>query len=371
MQIVANTTRMRAEVAFAADVDARDHCIVVVKGTFKAGTHGELILEDEQMPFFATDEHYGDPATTCVRYECDFALAKLRTDVIVVGKAITPTDRPVRTLAVRLEVNGRNKELVVHGERRWVGGGGTLMPSEPAAFTEIPVTFDRAWGGLDDARGPDRVEVEARNPVGVGFHPHRRGADVVGLPVPNIEPRARPISSPRERHEPVGFGCIGRGWQPRLALAGTYDTRWREERAPYLPADFDVGYFQCAPPDQQFPRFRGGERIRCVHMAREGAVDYVIPTLSVPVRFRFHDGDVERRAALDTVTLEPHLGRAMLVWRASAPMRNKPTALREILVGEQPAFGREGHIGYRDGKPVFAGLAATVAWLRARRGGRS
>ena len=368
MQISANTTGMLAELTVTSDKEARDHCVVVIKGTFQTNERGELSLAEEQQPLVTTDEHYGDPTTTCVRYECDFALAKPYTDVIVVGKAVAPNRQAVKQLAVRLEVQGRSKDLMVHGDRHWVTVLGMMSKSNPVPFTEMPITFDRAWGGQDDSRGPDRVEVEPRNLVGVGFHPHR--SRIAGLPVPNIEPLGC-STSPRGHHEPVGLGCIGRSWQPRVALAGTYDERWRNERAPYLPADFDLQYFQCAPLDQQFPRFRGGEKIRCIHMAEQEVVVYIIPTLNLPVRFRFRDTDVERTALLDTAIVEPHLGRALLVWRASVPLRKKLTALTEVFVGETPARANWQPIGYRQDKPVFTHLASASAWLRQRRGGRA
>jgi hypothetical protein len=156
-----------------------------------------------------------------------------------------------------------------------------------------------------------------------------------------------------------------------VAFAGTYGKRWREERAPYLPEDFDPRYFQCAPEDQQFPHFQGGEKIRCVHMAEHEVVEYTIPTLNVPVRFRFRDADVERKAVLDTVIVEPHQLRALLVWRASVPLRKKLTALAEILVGEPPQIKAILPISHRHGKPVFSRLSDAVRYLRQQRRGRA
>ena len=371
MHITANTTGMLAGLTVATDKDACDHCVVVIKGTFQTSAGGAMTLVEAQQPLVTADEHYGDPAFTCVRYESDFALEKPQTDVIVVGKAVAPPGRCVTKLAVRLEVQGRRKELTVYGDRRWTTTLGMVGISDPVPFAEIPITFDRAWGGFDDSRGPDQVVVEPRNPVGVGFHPHRSRARMAGLPVPNIEQLGRAIASPRDYHEPVGFGCVGRVWQPRVTLAGTYDKRWRDERAPYLPADFDTHYFQCAPLDQQFPHFQGGERICCIHMAEQELVEYVLPSWTVPVRFRFCDAEAERTAVLDTVILEPHLFRATLVWRASVPLRKKLTALRDVLVGDLPKCEGSRPVGYRNGKPSFAGLADAIRWLRQRREGRS
>ncbi len=368
MQIAQNTTGMQADLCVAADKDARDYCVVVVKGTFKTNSRGEMSLAEEQRPLVTADEHYGDPATSSIRYECDFALTKPLTDVVVVGKAISPSGQPVTQLGVSLEVQGRKKNLLILGERRWVRSLGSLFASKPIPFIEIPLTFERAFGGQDESRGPGQVSVEPRNLVGVGFHPHRRAALIDGTPMPNLEHPGQTISSPKDRPDPIGLGHVGRVWAQRIAYAGTYDARWRDERAPFLPADFDPRYFQSAPEDQQFPHFQGGERIRCVHMAAEPVVQYIIPSLRVPVRFSFVDHTVEHLGVLDTVILEPHRALAMLVWRTRVPLRKKLNALREIFVGEQPRGHLNKPIDYRNGKPMFRGIEAAIRWLRAGRG---
>src|SRR5690606_7641557 len=129
MQISANTTAMPAGLCVTADRDARDHCVVVVKGTFRAEPGGAMRLAEQQCPLVYADEYYGAPEASCVRYETDFALVKPMTDVIVVGRAVAPTGTPVSTLRVRLEVGERVKEAVVFGERRW-----TRTPVDPVEF---------------------------------------------------------------------------------------------------------------------------------------------------------------------------------------------------------------------------------------------
>lgn len=370
MQISLNTTQMQAGLTVATDKEARDHCVVAVKGTFETNSRGEMTLARQQRPLLAVDEHHGDPASTSIRYECDFALEKPLTDVIVVGKAISPSRQRVNQLAVRLEVQGRKKDLLVFGERCWVRSLGRVFPSDPVPFVEMPLTFERAFGGMDESRGPGRAAVEQRNPVGVGFHPHRTVAQIEGTRVPNLERPGQTISSPKDRPEPIGLGVVGRAWAQRLSYAGTYDTHWRDEQAPFLPADFDSRYFQCAPADQQFTHFRGGELIRCVNMAAAPVVQYVIPSLHVPIKFRFLDREVDQLCVLDTVILEPHLSLAMLVWRASVPLGKKLNTLLEIHAGEPPRAQPGQPMGYRNGKPVFGGLAEAIRWLQRSRGAR-
>lgn len=369
VQIVSNTTGMAADLCVQADAEGRDHCVVVVKGTFATRDDGTLSLAARQRSLVYTDEHYGAPETSCVRHECEFVRVKPLTDLLVVGKAVAPGGVPVRELMVGLEVDGRLKQALIVGERRWVRTIGGVVASTPLPFSEMPLTFDRAFGGQDDSRGPHDVAIEHRNLTGTGFHAHRGASEIEGTPLPNLEDPNQRVSGPYDRPSPVGFGCVGRTWLPRIRFAGTYDARWREEQCPFLPTDFDPRYHQCAPIDQQFERMRGGERIRCIHMAEQPVVQYVIPALDIPVRFEFEERVQTRSAELDTVILEPHCGEAMLVWRTSAPLGKRLVALRSISIGEPPRDEGREPLGYRRGKPHFAGLAATLRWLRGRRRG--
>src|SRR5262245_16089719 len=171
---------MLAGLSVPADKHGAEHCVVVVKGTFEPDSSGELQLAAEQQPLVYADEHYGDPATSCIRYECDFALEKPHAEVIVVGKAVAPQREPVRELMVRLEVDGRSKDVLVTGDRRWMRGASGVTASRTQPFVEMPLTYDRAFGGTDDSRGPERTDVEPRNLHGVGFNPHRSAEQLEG-----------------------------------------------------------------------------------------------------------------------------------------------------------------------------------------------
>lgn len=366
MEITRNTTGTVAGLFVAADKEGRDHCVVVAKGTFRTDAAGVLTLAEEQQPLAAVDQHYGDPATTSIRYACDFVLEKIQTDVVVSGMAVAPGE-PVRQLTVRLEVEGRVKELLVSGERRWVRVWRDLSPSAAVPFAAMPITYERAFGGRDESRGPGKAVVETRNLVGVGFHPHRAASEIEGTALPNIEDPARPLRGARDRCPPVGFGFLSPGAEARRRYAGTYDQHWVDHVAPFLPGDFDARFFQSAPEDQRFPLFTGGELIRCFNMAASPVVQYRLPVLAVPVSFRFVDRVEERAGVLDTVILEPHRGLVALVWRCRVALGKKPNALQEIHVGPQPgAEVADEPVGFRRGKPVFRGLAAAIRWKRRR-----
>ena len=100
---------MQAGLTISTDKDGRDHCVVVVKGTFIIGSDGKATAAEEQEPFVYADAHYGDPGTTSIKYECEFAPFKPRTDVLVNGHAYVPGGKPVKEVIASLEI-GRAKK---------------------------------------------------------------------------------------------------------------------------------------------------------------------------------------------------------------------------------------------------------------------
>jgi len=165
-------------------------------------------------------------------------------------------------------------------------GGWHLTEAELAE--NVPLLWEYAFGGSsvffnpcypEQAQEPFLLnQVCYSNPLGRGWI-ERRHLDVANslelpfkeLPAPQIELTESPIDrllttsqpdgdisaihmaeiSHALDYRPAGFGIVGRAWAPRLALAGTYDSEWQDNRWPGLPADFDFSYWNAAPADQQ------------------------------------------------------------------------------------------------------------------------
>jgi hypothetical protein len=371
VQIATNTTGMAAALTVASDKDGRDHCVVVVKGTFAIGEGGETRLAEEQEPLVYTDVHWGEPGTSGVRYECDFALEKPRVDILVNGTAFAPGGRAVDRLTVGVEIAGGRKELSIVGDRHFYVGALGMASSPPAPFVTMPITFDRAFGGID-ATHPDRAAAELRNLAGRGFWKYADRKRIDGTPLPNVEHPHHPLRAPGDTPPPAGFGVIARGWQPRIGYAGTYDQRWLDEKFPFLPDDFDPQHFQAAPADQQVSALRGGESIRCTNMTPEGVLETAVPRAEVPVELAFRDRKEVAQARLDTLLIEPDRRRMMLTFRASVPLGRKLNALREVIVGKRPLspaqrVTRETVEALPRGrKPHFASLEEFIAWKRGQ-----
>jgi len=363
MQITSNTTGMPAGLTIGTDKEGRDWCVVVVKGTFLVRAGGTAVLAEKQQPLVFADVHYGDPAKTSIRYECDFARLKPQADVIVNGHAYAPGGKPATSVDATLELGTIRKTIRVFGDRVWEQAIlRRFSPSRPAPFTKMPLVYERAFGGVDADKDGKRLACEMRNLVGVGFNAGLR-AKVEGTPLPNLEDPGHPIKDHRDAPPPAGFGVVGRGWQPRIRFAGTYDKQWLDERFPFLPVDFDDRYFLSAPADQQVPHLKGGEQVRCFNMTPEGTFALTVPELDVPITYRFRDREQQVEPLLDTVLIEPDERRVLLTWRASVLVGRKLNALQEIRIGQPPRPVR-----LPNGKRRFESLAEMVVWEKSHKG---
>lgn len=362
MQITTNTTGMLAGLTVFTDKDGRDHCVVIVKGTFAIHPDGAVTLAEEQHPLVYADEHYGDPGSTSIQYECDFAPFKPRADVIINGFAISPNGKPVREMLVGLQIGPVRKIIKVFGDRLWDSGLTGLRASEPKPFTKMPLKYENAYGGTDQSHDdPKKWGSELRNLVGIGFYVGSGIGSVTGKPIPNLEDVNNPIGTWSDRPPPASFGGLARGWQPRINYAGTYDKKWLDHCFPFLPADFDERYFQSAPANQQLPYLNGGEVVRCANMAPDGEVTFTIPRMNIPVSYRFHDRTVAKEPNLDTLLIEPDQRRFIATWRTAIQLGRKIHALREVTVGRpKPTIQRR----TASGKPHFNSINEAIDWQR-------
>ncbi|QEF98461.1 hypothetical protein Mal15_25130 [Stieleria maiorica] len=349
MQISSNTTGMQAGLTVATDKVGKDYCVIVVKGTFDIpdDAHQAVTLAEQQVGLVYADEHYGDPGETSIKYECDFARFKPKSDIILNATAYAPGGAPVSEMEVSVTVNGTEKKLVVIGDRIWQDGVLGPKPSKPKPFESMPIIYERSFGGSDHTHDHQMHQgSELRNLVGIGYHKNRDPKAARGSALPNIELPGNRIASFTDTPSPAGFGILGRGWQPRVRYAGTYDESWLRNQRPFLPSDFDDQYFQSAPEDQQFDHFRGGEWVQCTGLTPSGRLEFAIPQLHLPVTCVFRDRVEHATCVQDTAIIEPDLRRCIVVSRAVIPIGPRLHALREVFVGPQPKVRTSGKQSY-------------------------
>jgi len=332
-----NSTGMQAGYTMGMKPDGREMLVVAIKGTFIIPQQGEEPkLAEEQVPLIEADTFTGEPGFSAPLYEVDYAPIKHRCDVLLNGSAYATQGRLVDRVQVGLKVGSLTKTFYVVGERYW-DAGIAISPGSPSRFDVMPITYDVAFGGLDNFHEDEsKHSAYMPNPVGKGYHARLASELVDGTPMPNTEEVTRPITMPGGEYQPMAFGVIGRGWASRLKYAGTYDQDWIDNIFPFLPADFNEAYYQAAPEDQQIPFPQGGEDVVLVNLTPEGRTAFKLPNIDMPVVFfRKKDENHETRAVIDTIVIEPDKGIFTMTWRASLPLKRNIFEIPQVLAGKK------------------------------------
>lgn len=213
-------------------------------------TNGEILLEQKLW------EVIGEQLDGEI---FDAAMPKEVGEVLVAGSFIPPNNQKVEAGSVKLTVKSKTKqgtyqtavekELAIFGDRHWyklLGAG--ITPSSPELFTEMPITYQKAFGGE-------------------GFKPNPGGKGAIEVTtdfgerqfLPNIEYKSNLITSPGSKPQPASFGRIDIMNTPRVEKAGTFDQKYIETRMPGLPDDVNWLYFNDAAEDQWLDGFFNGD----------------------------------------------------------------------------------------------------------------
>ncbi|MFC6296611.1 DUF2169 domain-containing protein [Pseudomonas sp. CCM 7893] len=334
-----NKTRLIGGYTTATDKIGREWLVVVAKGTYGIPDHPrhDLRLLEQQVPLIMADVFPGEPGESAALYENEFALHKPRCDVLLNGHCYAPHGEPATEVTVALKIATLVKAFKVVGPRVYEAGAFSCAISRPAPFTSLPITYAQAFGGVDRTQADStKHQWYPWNHAGVGFHPGADPLVINGLPLPNTEQLDRPITTPNGNYKPMAFGPIGRAWQQRIQWAGTYDQAWLDHQFPFLPEDFDLRYFQCAPEDQHIDYPQGGEEVALLNLSAKGLSTFKLPAnLKLAVLMIFHDDTIRELAAVvDTVLLEPDANRVMLTWRASSPLGRNIREVAKVIVGQ-------------------------------------
>lgn len=331
-----NRTPYAAERTWVRDRDGAEIWLVAVKCSFDIAPDGQTAVAAAQPPVAQGPVFFEDIAglAPSLKFDIDLVRTKCTTDVVLQGHAHAPGGAAVAQLDVGLRVGPVAKRLRVTGDRVWLGGA----PSQPKAFTAMPLVWERAFGGVDPwSCNTPQPQWDVRNPVGTGFV--RKASCAEGVRLPNIEYPDQCMNSWDDQPVPAGFGPLCPHWQPRAAFAGTYDEAWRQERLPLLPQDFDDRHYQCAPMDQQTPQFLvGGEPVVLIHLSPHAEVlRFDVPRVILGFETFFSDGTraLHERPRLHTVILEPDVSRISLVWHSALPCHPKVHKLLRTRILEK------------------------------------
>lgn len=352
---VENGTSHACEHLFLMDEEGRSLLVVLVQATFEIRGASGLAPAEKSTPPSVTGELNGpDAAVSSYRVEPAFAFMKPATDVVLIAHAQSG-GRLWPELPVTFRVGPVGKVLRVVGDRAWVRSGATVVATRPQPFDRMPLVYERAFGGWDrSAPEPARHTFEPRNPVGVGFQ-GAGGPFKEGLRLPNIEDPADPVRQYGQRVTPAGVGFTSPNWQPRAALAGTYDDAWMKTRSPLLPKDFDRRFFQGASAGLVAPGYLAGNEPVLVENAWAlGRLSFRLPGIAAPI---CRVGLARREDAsptlhLDTVVVDTDTDRVRMLYRGHVPLREGPHDVVSIAIEERA----RAVVGYA-GAPAMVGRA--------------
>ncbi len=327
-----NKTPFAANLSVLPNEQGIDTLFVVASARFK--WNQRWLLEDEQAAPTEADIYSGEPALSSIVKPSEYHLGKIATDIIVIGDACALHGQQVRTLDVSIQVGLVNHQLKVFGDRVWQSGS----ISQAQIFERMPITYERAYGGVCIADDGQTVSAEERNPVGVGHLGQYHKSQFDNTFLPNIEDPNNLIQDLKDTPQPAGFGAIAPNWQPRVSFAGTYDDAWITTRSPYLPTDFDKRFFNCAPQNLIYPGYiAGGEPVVIKGMHPQGAVQFTVPQVNLIARANIANQIIPLIFNIETLIIDPNNLSISLTWRASTLAGKKMAKISEIelLMGRQ------------------------------------
>lgn len=321
---------------------------VLLKRTYDIHQSEHLSRAAKDRPFVQNDLYYddGDPEWATVKYESEFAAFKSQTDVVIIGKAFAPQGKPAQKFEVLVEVGDNRKALCIFGDRQCLYRH-TSAPAftDPVPVVEVPVHYERAYGGKDMKSTPEAPFYYPRNHAGLGVVIKNTKETVDGLRLPNIEdpqdlltPERVIIGEPERWHAqplPDGLGWFQRTWYPRCSFVGAMpaylgvDTILREETLGLVPKGqvglawqyklpmFDLRFNNGASRGMKFPHLVGGETIKLTNLTPAGLLTFKLTEETPSMTLDIGLGENQLQVFLDTVIIRLEEMQVDLIWRGA------------------------------------------------------
>lgn len=292
--------------------------VAICRGTFDILNGERIKICEVQAPPVLADQYRQDPLTSSIQVDSDLVPKKYFADITLNAIAVAPQGKKQANWTVNVHVGKMQRSLFVNGPRHWeysVLRGWNLSNAE--AVEQIPMHYEFAFGGTWSEAG--KVIPFEPNPVGLGFVLAKHLDRTQCIPAPQIEDPANPILELGKRYQPAGVGPIAKHWLPRRALCGTADEKWKENRWPLRPRDFDFHYYNSAPPEQVYSGFLiGNEDVLVEGCSAFGPIHFTLPSLSVAlVAVERNLRIVPKQMVLDTLHIDLVEGKCSLTWRSS------------------------------------------------------
>ena len=338
MEFLITSKNLISEYFIATDNNGQEHLVVIIKASWKIPEENTRPRPNKPSPFSNTDEYYGEPGLSAMRYGDDHVRFKHNCDVIFDSHAYCPTKESANEFMASVQVGEINKSIKIIGPRKWVNGVINIRKTVAEKIESIPLHYGYAFGGTREYINGGKTNYDANiwNPTGVGWCGENTLSSASETALPNLENPQKPISHPSDKFHPIALSAIGRHWMPRIQYAGTYDDNWRKEKSPFLPDNFSEKFHQVAPVDQQIPYPQGGEEVKFINLIKNKPklTFYLPPIGNMYVHILRTDLTYENiKANADTIFFETEKSIFSVIWRASTPIKRRIQEFSTIAVG--------------------------------------
>ena len=306
--------------------------MLVAKATFRVGEGGRVQLDTQDpVPFYDGDEL----TEVGIRPRDDLPRHDPAFEVLLLGAAYGSNGQAVAERRVSLTVGTERRELLVTGDRHWIGRESI---SAPVPFVRMPMTVDRTFGGscevlVDD--GAIMTVVHPPNRHGRGFDPEP-AARALGewlkapegypqwnpeRPLPNLEHPLRRVERYDDAPDPACWSAL-----PMDTLLHLQRGVVMPSGNPPTPDDAQVGsmlgtswmkdgLFHRAHPDWVIDLPPAAATIEIDGVRPHGSIRFALPRLSVAADFTFGDVTGIRILQPQMLVLLPEEERFYLVYR--------------------------------------------------------
>lgn len=298
--------------------------IVVAKATYTIGADQQLEL-DTQAPLPVLDDDEETDLGLIPRD--DLPREDGAFEVILLGKAHTPGGRAALRTAVKLQVGAVRRELAVFGDRVWQGQGKHAQIGEAAGFTEMPLTWDRAFGGSCEVEIDREATVtvdDPRNPAGRGFDPEPRARHLGKYlaaprgyprlpevrPLPNLEDPAALIGAYDEEPRPACWATVPMTSYLHVERGVIPPTEPGSARLVLTP-----GILHRAHPDWVIARPGAGAPVVLEGAHPDGPLRFALPELRVIADYQLGAVGGQDDLMPQLLLLLPEQRRCVLVYR--------------------------------------------------------
>lgn len=289
---------------------------LIVKKTYVLASDRELTAATDPLPLVADQL-----VTDFGHFHGEVFFRKRGVDICVLGTV--RLDAPVRQSRLRIEVGAWSHELNLFGDRFWTRDrNGAVIPSSPAPFQEMPLSYARSFGGVAQFEGEDVPWSE--NPIGRGYYETPEQA--IGGPLPNIEL----VHSPAERR-----------WNTRIPVAGwgPYPNYWalRASRAVAIDSqtgevlDISPEIFNHAHPDLILEHVDPGAPV-LIKGLRTSPIMLAVPRERPHVQIDVGGAVSEAFGEIDGLFVWTDAARVVVTWRARFRYPVRPEEVRRAVL---------------------------------------